>query len=153
MAENDDLEIDPAIAEAMGFSSFGMQPGKRRKLNANTAFLDPKATSSGGHGESKETNAMDSDNSVMRSSTGSYALPQGMSPSAAGEESAQQKHGEGGAAGSTAATKSTASATNIDGDDERSLQALAYGVRNENGDMVYFLPSFIEDPWQDLKPQ
>lgn len=31
-----------------------------------------------------------------------------------------------------------------------SLQALRRGVRNERGDMAYFLPSFLEDPWRDL---
>ncbi|KAF1816136.1 hypothetical protein P152DRAFT_470180 [Eremomyces bilateralis CBS 781.70] len=31
------------------------------------------------------------------------------------------------------------------------LQALRSGVRNPDGDMVYFLPSFIEDPWARLK--
>ena len=31
-----------------------------------------------------------------------------------------------------------------------SLQALRRGVRNERGDMAYFLPSFLEDPWKEL---
>lgn len=30
------------------------------------------------------------------------------------------------------------------------LQALRRGVRNERGDMAYFLPSFLEDPWEKL---
>ena len=30
------------------------------------------------------------------------------------------------------------------------LQALRRGVRNERGDMAYFLPSFLEDPWAKL---
>lgn len=32
--------------------------------------------------------------------------------------------------------------------DQRSLRQ---GVRNERGDMVFFLPSFIEDPWRALR--
>lgn len=34
-----------------------------------------------------------------------------------------------------------------------SLEALRHGVRNERGDMVYFMPSFLEDPWAGLKAQ
>lgn len=30
------------------------------------------------------------------------------------------------------------------------LNALQFGVRNENGDTAYFLPSFVEDPWEKL---
>ncbi|KAK4548762.1 hypothetical protein LTR36_008535 [Oleoguttula mirabilis] len=42
MAEDDGLDIDPAIAEAMGFSGFGMQPSsKKRKFDANDTFVDP----------------------------------------------------------------------------------------------------------------
>ncbi|MCJ1310671.1 hypothetical protein MMC25_004337 [Agyrium rufum] len=38
------------------------------------------------------------------------------------------------------------------GDEEErwDLRALARGIPNENGDMVYFKPSFIEDPWEEL---
>jgi hypothetical protein len=31
------------------------------------------------------------------------------------------------------------------------LNALRNGVRNENGDITYFLPSFVEDPWEKPK--
>lgn len=31
------------------------------------------------------------------------------------------------------------------------ISAYRRGVRNDRGDMVYFLPSFIEDPWKSLK--
>lgn len=30
------------------------------------------------------------------------------------------------------------------------LSALRHGVQNEHGDMAYFLPSFVEDPWEKL---
>ncbi|KAF2108712.1 hypothetical protein BDV96DRAFT_652650 [Lophiotrema nucula] len=33
------------------------------------------------------------------------------------------------------------------------LAALRRGVRNEEGDMVYFQPSFVEDPWEKLEQQ
>lgn len=31
------------------------------------------------------------------------------------------------------------------------LAAYRRGVKNERGDMAYFLPSFLEDPWKDLR--
>jgi hypothetical protein len=34
---------------------------------------------------------------------------------------------------------------------EDELNALRFGVRNEQGDMAYFLPSFVEDPWAKIK--
>ncbi|KAK7513022.1 hypothetical protein IWZ03DRAFT_44029 [Phyllosticta citriasiana] len=34
---------------------------------------------------------------------------------------------------------------------EPDLQALRNGIRDENGDIAYFLPSFIEDPWMRLE--
>lgn len=45
----------------------------------------------------------------------------------------------------TTARNSGASRTN------RSQQSHRHGVRNEQGDMVYFLPSFLEDPWKELR--
>jgi hypothetical protein len=36
---------------------------------------------------------------------------------------------------------------------ESELHALRRGVRNEAGDMAYFLPSFVEDPWDKLEQQ
>jgi hypothetical protein len=32
-----------------------------------------------------------------------------------------------------------------------SLEALRRGVKNERGDLVVFMPSFLEDPWTALK--
>lgn len=31
------------------------------------------------------------------------------------------------------------------------LNALKFGVQNEHGDTAYFLPNFVEDPWEKLK--
>ena len=35
------MDIDPSIAAAMGFSSFGSKPGEKRKYNANDGYVDP----------------------------------------------------------------------------------------------------------------
>ena len=34
---------------------------------------------------------------------------------------------------------------------ESELRALQHGVVNGAGDTAYFLPSFVEDPWERLK--
>lgn len=31
------------------------------------------------------------------------------------------------------------------------LNALRFGIKNESGDTAYFLPNFVEDPWEELK--
>jgi hypothetical protein len=31
------------------------------------------------------------------------------------------------------------------------LNALRFGVRDDQGDMAYFLPNFVEDPWENIK--
>ncbi|KAF2711791.1 hypothetical protein K504DRAFT_475540 [Pleomassaria siparia CBS 279.74] len=36
---------------------------------------------------------------------------------------------------------------------ENDLYALRRGVKDEAGDMMYFLPSFVEDPWEKLVQQ
>ncbi|KAF3010714.1 hypothetical protein E8E13_006498 [Curvularia kusanoi] len=32
------------------------------------------------------------------------------------------------------------------------LNALRFGVKDANGDTAYFMPSFVEDPWEKLLP-
>lgn len=41
MDGDDDFEIDPAIAAAMGFSGFGAQNKQKRKFDPNDGFVDP----------------------------------------------------------------------------------------------------------------
>lgn len=136
MNDSDDFEIDPAMAEAMGFTKFGGQKRKYRDDTvvdspSNANFTPKKATASA------STAIPDLSKSVAVVT----ATP---SP---GEKTAVQADGA-----NTASVANTAIASDIDGDDEQTLQALRQGVRNANGDMVYFLPSFLEDPWRRLKP-
>ena len=145
MAENSDFGVDPEIAQAMGFSSFGMQPGKKRKLNTDAAWnVD---------GESENSIAVDSKNPATRSSASSRALSHGISKVAADKEYLKPGAEQESAAGTIPPHRSTDTASKIDGNDAESLRALQHGVRNENGDMVYFLPSFLEDPWRNLRAQ
>jgi len=36
--------------------------------------------------------------------------------------------------------------------DDEELARLSSGVKNSNGDIYYFRPSFVTDPWVGLKP-
>ncbi|KEQ71959.1 hypothetical protein M436DRAFT_49081 [Aureobasidium namibiae CBS 147.97] len=143
----DDLEIDPAIAEAMGFTSFG---SKRRKhaARADDAFVD------------------DSGNQIP-ASTGANDIPLGARPvpSAAAERVQEPGNTEHKAA-SMARVDDTqneqpraveAKAGEVQQDDwtpgfpaPQELAALRRGVKNARGDMVVFMPSFIEDPWKGV---
>ena len=44
MDDEEGMDIDPAMATAMGFSSFGMRPGAKRKYHSNDGFVDPAAS-------------------------------------------------------------------------------------------------------------
>jgi hypothetical protein len=41
MEGDEDMEIDPSIAAAMGFSSFGSKSGEKRKYNPSDGYVDP----------------------------------------------------------------------------------------------------------------
>lgn len=124
--EADDFEIDPAIAAAMGFSGFGTQPNKKRKFNANEGFVDPEIGKAG------------------KAATGANNMPVRQSKIANPAEDEPK----------SIVPEATTSDHAASGQNEKpSLEALRQGVPNQRGDMVYFLPSFIEDPWTNLKGQ
>lgn len=197
-------DIDPEIAAAMGFDSFGGKPSKRRKFNHDAAVID-------GQDSSDQHNA--------QSGSGANNMPLGVRTKPApaetpatgdkAEDGAAQGAQDGGA-GAKEAKKSKAkkgaprgladyiswgnsvpqpfvSATEPEpkpdmragveavevGDavvgkeavvtgglsaeswpqgmpSEEELRALRRGVKNRDGDMVYFQWSFIEDPWREL---
>jgi hypothetical protein len=149
----DDLEIDPAIAEAMGFTSFG---SKRRKhaARADDAFVDDSGIQ-------------------IPASTGANDIPLGARPipSATTEKVKEQGSTEGAAASTVGVVdRSTEQPREVEARVEevqevqevqvdnwtpgfptpQELSTLRRGVRNARGDMVVFMPSFIEDPWKGL---
>ncbi|TKA83700.1 hypothetical protein B0A55_00281 [Friedmanniomyces simplex] len=124
MSDDEDFGFNPAIAGAMGFSGFGVQPGKKRKYDANDAFIDSGAAT---------------DTNTARAKTagqGANSLPLGLRKTGPATEGASTKQ---------AGHKPL-------GPGQSDLLALRSGVKNERGDMVYFKPSFLEDPWKDLRP-
>ncbi|KAK6410860.1 hypothetical protein LTR95_018158 [Oleoguttula sp. CCFEE 5521] len=120
---DESMDIDPALAVQMGFSSFGGAP-KKRKFDANDAVTDVDTA-----GKAQAPSQL--------KATGSNSQPLG------------QIVDRTSAMPSAVVASAEARTTTVPG--EPSLQALRQGVRNEDGDMVYFLPSFLEDPWAGLK--
>ena len=140
MADDEDVELDPAIAEAMGFSGFGAQPGKKRKLNSTVAITGRNSQPLGKQGNRKPQTGPSGD--AMTSLKPKISSISADVVQAGSADSTTQD---------SASMGQPAMAANINDNDKNNLRALAAGVRNENGDMVYFLPSFIEDPWARLK--
>ena len=139
MSDNDEPEIDPAMAAAMGFTGFGVQPGQKRKYDAsaNDTFVDPDLAAGTGKGETKARNSGKGANSLpLGARKPGQGTATGLPTATAGGEQAAQSANAGPAGRSPG---------------EASLQELRRGVPNERGDMVYFMPSFLEDPWKDLK--
>lgn len=151
MDEDDDMEIDPAIAEAMGFAGFGAQ--KKRKFNPDDGFVDPAASNSRKPGKGKGANSTPLGQNNTKSPahptpTNMYDPKSRTSGGAATVAQAEFPEGANATSGST-----TAASTSGDADGAPNLEALRKGVRNENGDTVIFLPSFLEDPWKGLQPK
>ncbi|WPG98815.1 Hypothetical protein R9X50_00161200 [Acrodontium crateriforme] len=119
--DDDSFDIDPEIAAAMGFGGFGTQSGRKRKFD-DGAFVDsPSASANASTGK------------------GANSIPLGTRTTerSTGPKKSNETPGLPRALGT--------------GTDEEQLQALRHGVKNLNGDMVYFLPSFLEDPWYNLQ--
>lgn len=127
-----DMDIDPAIAQAMGFSGFGMQGSKKRKHGAaadddHFSFVD-----------ARRSNAATGANATAHSlAGGNHKQPDKVAAEAMETETGRRQ--------------ANATTSALDAEGKPTLDALRRGVRNAEGDMVYFLPSFIEDPWSGLE--
>lgn len=198
----DEMEIDPEIAAAMGFTSFGAS-NKRKFTGTSDSYVE-------GQDNNKRKNQMatfgtganDAPLGTRNSSTTNADVDAQMMEQAntKDEESAKVTHKNGKAkdkkkkggaplgladyiswgnsvpeekpkqtetstalpttnaqsnSGSLAATAQRTNTTppsiwpqGMPSPEE--LAALRRGVRNTRGDMAYFLPSFIQDPWESL---
>ena len=135
MADSEDTEMDPAIADAMGFSGFGMQ--KKRKFDANDGFIDPAV----------------SDSQKPSAASGANAVPSGARPRGTSNPT-ETRSRDGPRAGGEAQSTTNENTSAQAGGAQTSLDDLRNGnVRDSNGRQVIFLPSFIEDPWAGLKPR
>jgi len=146
MEPGEDPEFDAQMSELMGFSSFGMKPdAKKRK----TAHDDPPIP-------------------TQFSSTGSNAIPIGQNGYGNHQITHQFAPNPSLPPKPTASSDSVPAATQVPREERSSfptgvpmdilnkltwaeLEAYRKGVRNEKGDLGWFLPSFIEDPWAKLE--
>ncbi|TID22270.1 hypothetical protein E2P81_ATG11376 [Venturia nashicola] len=174
----DDIEIDPAIAEAMGFSSFGGT--KRRKFNHDEATIDPDITKPQPSGANtaplgSRSNIEHGVGLPKRPEHPSYQDPSLSMPAQTYQQGFDlpkrppkpeewpptqhvpqmvEKSTENQIAETNSPT--TAFPTGVpkgffDKLTWKELEQFRKGVKNENGDVAYFLPSFIEDPWAKLE--
>jgi hypothetical protein len=178
---DDDFEVDPELQAAMGFSSFGTQPNaKKRKYNHDDAVVsidDPRGKSSGANtielGIRKQRDdsnpgaspSLGSSNttSTVRDSTIQHpaGASAGLSHFISQAQSLPPKPMPPGSNQNHQTSVSlTSKPTSFPGGipkqffdklDWKELEALRKGVKDENGDIAYFLPSFIEDPWAKLE--
>ena len=156
MAEESSFDVDPALAASMGFSSFGQQfPTGKRKRNAKTDAV------------------VDTDSAKQKTASGANRMELGSKSTIPLREEKKARHASDITAGAAATLKpamrnESQSTSNgirryrtahfpegvkekLDQMSEKELDALKRGVQNERGDMVYFLPSFLEDPWADCE--
>ncbi|GAB7360782.1 hypothetical protein MBLNU230_g0769t1 [Neophaeotheca triangularis] len=153
MDQDDDFAVDPAIAEAMGFTSFGAQSGTKRKYNKDDGYVDPEAKKRL-QAQGKGANATPLGVREKHASAGDVAPAEVESAGSFGAGAASlPPRPEVQAEEVAAPTEGRAFATQggVGETGDPCLQAFRKGVGNERGDMVYFQPSFIEDPWKGLK--
>jgi len=145
---DDEFAVDPTLAASLGFSSFGTQPSaKKRKYGHNdNAFVDPSSLSSQNKPKAAQQDA----------GKGANALPLGrrkdtanaanaiVEPLKAVDPSPVIVEATG-----VATSSVTQGALGLPSR-EVGIEAYRHGVKQSNGDMAYFLPSFLEDPWARL---
>ncbi|KAF2819838.1 hypothetical protein CC86DRAFT_374952 [Ophiobolus disseminans] len=120
----DEDEYDSDIAAAMGFSSFG---GTKKRKHSRTASPKPaEADASGANSTKLGVRTKVAPKSVQKPA-------QALSDSQP-ELSASETVSFGGPRISKA-----------------ELNALRFGVKNDDGDTAYFLPNFIGDPWEGMQ--
>jgi hypothetical protein len=138
MDDFEDPDIDAKVAAMMGFSGFGAKPdAKKRKTSEDTAVA---ATSS---------------NAVPLGQPGMHKQLLTHNPAVSGRDGGGVG-ASGASASPTAEQGKSAFPTGVpmeifDKLTWKELEAYRKGVKQENGDLAWFLPSFIEDPWAKLE--
>ena len=152
--EDDDPGIDPELAASMGFSSFG-NASKKRKYNPNDAVVDVP----NGRQHPRQAQGAASGRGANALPLGSRSTTSKAGGSPAGHSQRLPVH--------DAASATNAPVSNEDGISVKKstsetqgasqppdLASYRHGVRQADGTMTYFLPSFLEDPWAKLlEPQ
>lgn len=124
MSSPEPTEMDPALAAMMGFSSFGGAP---KPAPSKKRRLNDHTTSV----------------AAPHPSSGANEVQLGVRST--------QKLPERPPATSTVENNSASGGAAPQGVEQQRVEDWRKGVKNARGDVAYFLPSFLEDPWQDLK--
>lgn len=156
----EDFDENDEMAAMMGFSSFGGT--KKRKFDQAHSPAKEEYSASGANSTELGVRTKAPDNEQLSGeeapSTVSHAKPP---PPANGlasflargqalpEKPARAPHSQDGPARTGPSESETVSfgGTSIS---RAELNALRFGVKNQDGDTAYFLPSFVEDPWAAL---
>jgi hypothetical protein len=138
-----DEEEDLDIAAAMGFGSFGGT--KKRKFdqtNSPKAKADVSGANSTQLGVRTKKSAIheETDSNLARVKEGGSSVDLPGDVQAENQESSRPSH------------RGPEEMISFGGSplSRAELNALKFGVTNANGDTAYFLPSFVEDPWEKL---
>jgi len=165
-------EDDTDIAAAMGFSSFGGT--KKRKYDQSNSPKPPKADASGANSTQLGVRTKKSANDDLGTLDGgdetATGVPSATSSASQPKNTQKQPAATGLAEFLARAQTLPENPPNTDSiprqvDPSASemisfggpaiskaeLNALRFGVKNENGDTAYFLPNFVGDPWEGLK--
>jgi hypothetical protein len=170
-----DEEEDMHIAAAMGFGSFGGTK-KRKYDHASSPKAASKEDASGANTtqlgvrtknvatDELDDGAVDDANQVFAPATSTQKPKKAPKPAAASGLAdflarAQTLPDnptptqETGSAPSQSRQPAPAEMVSFGGPaiSKAELNALKFGVQNEHGDTAYFLPNFLEDPWEKLK--
>lgn len=156
MDDDDDFSPDPELAAALGFSSFGAQPSsKRRKYNNNDAVVDIDAALGNG------ANSLPLGQRPPKSPSNDHISGHSPDNAVAVEKEENAAEAADGAAVRSVPIESNPAVKSILQDWDVSiqglrtftqpeLQALREGVRLPGGGTItYFLPSFVENPWNE----
>jgi hypothetical protein len=178
-----DEEEDPDIAAMMGFGSFGgTKKRKYDQTNSPNSKIDASGANSTQLGVRMKSNpdevSLDFDDDVVSINIPIAKVQPQSTPTTKSKGRGKQPEATGlaaflahakllpenppGVEQATLPTTQDQSAQNRNSAtfsyggpsiSENELHALRRGVRNEAGDMAYFLPSFVEDPWVKLEQQ
>lgn len=161
----EDFEENDEMAAMMGFSSFGGT--KKRKFDrANSPKANDEYSASGANSTELGVRTKVSNNEQQSSegsgTTSSLHQPSKPLPPASGlasflargqtlpEKPPKAAHNQQEPLDEADASASQTVSFGGPSISRAELNALKFGVKDENGDAAYFLPSFIEDPWEKL---
>jgi hypothetical protein len=156
-------EENEDIAAAMGFSSFG--GSKKRKFDqasspvakdsasgANSTQLGVRPKNVSQHTPNNGANAASSNNYASRPAKPAAT---GLAEFLARAKTLPEKPPQAEEPRKATGQDDTHSTETVSFGGEpitrAELNDLRFGVKRENGDTAYFLPSFVEDPWASLK--